>query len=345
MNTIKDFKDIFATSFSDPASWRDWFISSVVSPEDIMLLQDGSGRAVSALLMQPYTFLYQGQELPSVYLSCIGTRPEARAKGHAGRLICQALERAHSQGVAFAELIPAQDHLYFFYGRFGFGDAFYLDYMRYTGEHPFEGGEGSVVEPSFEIFSGLERRFGCGVLHSETDYRNILHDMYLDGGAEHIAVQEGEEFAILFATSSPSDVNVKLLLADTPRLATAALRELRARVGNKNIEVHTPPLSGEKAFLRARGMVRVINVHEVLSALASRYPELDYTVSVHDDLLPENDGTYHIANGKCSTEATAARPDIDVDVSTLSSILFSSDRTGKIFDLPTRRPLMALMLD
>ena len=62
--------------------------------------------------------------------------------------------------------------------------------------------------------------------------------------------------------------------------------------------------------------------------------------------FPENDGYYAISKGNCSLSACSdRRPDLDVDVEVLASVLFSSAGAGEIFDLPTSRYYMALMLD
>lgn len=93
-------------------------------------------------------------------------------------------------------------------------------------------------------------------------------------------------------------------------------------------------------------MVRIVNPLAVLQALAAAHPSLRYTVRLTDRLFSENDGYYTISKGNCSHSACSdRRPDLDVDVEVLASVLFSSAGAGEILDLPTSRPYMALMLD
>lgn len=350
----KEFEDIYCAAFSDPKDWRRWFFDTVVTDahdEDIFLVADSSGRTAASALLKPYTFLYADKELSSGYISCVATKPEARAHGLASQAMQQALLAAYERGYAFAELIPATRSLFAFYSRFGFADAFYADEERYTALHKFEYAEEATVEsPSFEVFHALELKTGCGVIHSEKDFKNILADLSFESGHSVVFVRSGERHACLFASwdnhRDGDTVTVRSLLADDEAIGYAALRELRRQTAERPITVWCPPLSGDKAHLRVRGMVRIVHAHKVLEALAAAHPSLRYTIRLHDNLIPDNNGFYTIAGGLCTYKATSeVRPDLEVTVSVLSSILFSSEKIGNIFLLPTRRPYIALMLD
>lgn len=343
----QEFEEIFSLSFGDSAAWKKWFFSHVVNEDLIMLGGETAGKNASALLMQPYDFLYAGRLVPSAYISCVATRPQFRARGAASALMKEALAEARSKGIALCELIPAEDHLYFFYDRLGFATVFYSDYLRFTSAHAFAGGKGEEVAPSAAMLARLERKFGCGVMHSEADYRNILDDLTLDGNPNVIAVADGADEAMLFATSDASNVNVKLMLATSREVGNMALGLLRRREPGKTFEVSTPPLSGEKAYMRARGMGRIVNPLVMLQALASAHPMLEYSLLLHDDIIPENSGVYVIEGGSCRQEPVTAhvKADVELTPATLTALLFSSHCIGNIFSLPARRPLMALMLD
>ncbi len=345
MKTAK-FQEIFVSAFDDAEEWRKWFFAEIANDPNYIYLDTDAERASAALLMQPYNFLFHGRRLRTGYLSCIATLPEQRSKGLASKVIKAALRDARARGYAMCELIPAQDHLYYFYDRLGFATVFYTDREHYTSLHSFSGGEGSVADPSYALFHGLEIRQGCGILHSEEHYRNILRDMEIDGNPHRIAVLEGLEGAILFATEHSDSVTVKCLLSDNEKLATAALAELRRRVGEKAITVSRPPLSGNPAVLRPYGMMRLTAPKIILSSLADTYRELRLTIRLHDAELPENSGVYTIRHGECKYEEWhEGKFDLDITPSVLASILFSSHKYGEIFNIPSRRPYMALMLD
>lgn len=344
---LDDFQRIFRSSFDDPEEWQRWFFDNVATDADEVYVSVGrDGKAASALLMQPYGFLYRGAVLPSAYISCVATLPEARSQGLASRTMREALSDARLRGYALCTLIPAEEHLTYFYKRLGFTTAFYADRRRYTGLHEFRDGAGTPVEASFDTLHRLEMRWGCGVLHSQNDYAEIVADMRIDGENHIIAVADADGGeAMLFATVGPDEAKVKCLLADSEALAQGALAELRRRIAEKPVTVYCAPLSGEKAFLTPAGMVRVTDPMPLLSALAASDPKMSLSIRIADKLLTENSGTYILHDGTCRHDDTVAHPDLDIESSTLADILFSNHRTGALFGIPSRRPYMALMLD
>lgn len=347
------FEDIYASVFADSKRWRRWFFDEVVTDsadDDIFIVGDSAGRPSASALLKPYGFVYAGATLPSGYISCVATKPEARTRGLASQAVEQALAEAKSRGYAFCELIPANRSLYSFYSRFGFADAFYADEERYTSLHDFAGGEGTPVEPSYALFHRIESTVGCGVVHSEADYRHIVADLAFEKGSSQVFVDGADGGACLFAawdTSRPDGtVTVRSLMAETESAALAALSTLRAEAGARPFTVWRPPFSGEKAHLRVRGMARIVCPETVLGALAAAHPSLDTTIRITDRLFDNNSAIYRLAGARCvKTDAIKGRPALDVPVGVLTSILFSAEKTGEIFSLPTRRPYMALMLD
>lgn len=345
MNRQQAFQEVFVSAFDDGKAWRDWFFNNVaVNDDEISVRLDGMGHPAGALLMQRYAFRYFGAELQSEYMSCVGTKPEARAKGVASQLITEALAEAAGRGTAVCELVPAQSHLYFFYRRFGFAGVFYVNRLRFTALHKFEGA-GAPAEPTYELFNALESRLACGVVHSRRQYELVCEDIALDKGGVY-AVGTPDSAAMVFAAPSGELVKVKSLLADDAALADGALALLRAAVGEKEIVVDMPPVSDSKAFLQPYGMMRIIDAGAVLGALAAAHPRLKYALRLRDRLLEANNGIFVVRDGKCvRREEFDGRLDLDVDIETLTSILFSSPSIASVFDLPSARPYMSLMLD
>lgn len=341
---------VFRSSFPDGETWRDWFFATEpIKDENIYLSYDGT-KAASALLMQPYRFLYEDTVLNSGYISCVATMPESRSKGLSRANLCSALRDARARGYAMTELIPAEDHLYYFYSREGFATVFYVDRERYTSLHNFPEGRGALVEPCYTLFHELEVEAGCGIMHSEEDYARVLEDMRLDGGDIVLAATDDDgHSAMLFATDTTGgEVLVKCLTGRSKYARRTLLCELRRRVGECAITVLRPPVSGDKALMQPYGMMRIVNPEIVLGVLAARHPSLHMNIRLTDRQLVENSGLYEIAGGECAKiDTTVAVPKLDLEISidTLAAILFGSHDMGEIFNIPSRRPYMALMLD
>lgn len=346
-----DFRKIFRSSFRDPEAWQKWFFSTVVREDDIYLGTDASGRAASALLMQPYDFRYRGHILPSAYISCVATLPDARSAGLSSALMRRAIADAYAKGTAILSLIPAEDHLYAFYSRFGFESTYFADEMRYTALHTFATHDAAIIPADYATFSRLEETFGEGIVHSATDYMRVCEDLALDAASERLAVElpDGSR-AILFATYDPakpgSEVKVKALLSDSDNAAEGALAQLRERVGERPVLVNRPPVSDEKFYLRHRGMMRIVAPERILQVLAESDHALKTVIRLSDNIIPENNADFEISDGKARRlDRRAPKADLEVNIDTLAGILFSSPKTGNIFGLPASRPYMALMLD
>lgn len=343
------FKEIYNEVFADPAAWSEWFFGKIAE-DDIMIAKDGCGRPAASLLMEVYDFLFHGSVLPSGYVSCMATKPENRSRGFASGLMRESLAGAFERGYAFCELIPAEDHLYEFYRQFSYAPVFYVDQERYTSLHRFATGDAAAIEPSYDVFRRLEDKFGCGPVHSAVQFANVLKDNAFSSGHEVVFMEDAEGAqACIFATYSSSDpeggVLVRSLLADNDTVGESVLAELRRRVGERPIAVWTPPLSGLKEFLRPRGMLRIVDAAKVLAALAAAHKGLEFSAVVSDPDIEANNAAFIVSGGECRKVARIARPDLDVDIETLAAVLFGSEKTGRIFGLPTRRPYMSLMLD
>lgn len=348
-----DFEEIACQVFrEDPEPWRRWFFSSVV-PEGLIygVSEDDSSRVMATLLLSPYDIIYMNARARVGYISYVATRKEGRGHGYAARLMRKAIRDAYRRGLDFLTLIPAQRHLFFFYDKFDFSTIFYMDEERYTALQPFEGGTGAAIAPEYEYLERLEQHFGCGVVHSREDYRRILDSQAFESGHAEIAARADDgSLAMLFArwdASRPgSVVSVCSLMAESEQAAITALRELRVRVGERPMTVRRPPLSGIKAFLRPFGMGRIVNVEHVLSMLAAAHTSLKMRLRIYDPLISENSAVFSIAAGRCIRWPWREGSfDLDMGVDTLASVLFSSEKIGEIFNIPSRRAYMALMLE
>lgn len=344
----KFFKKVFNAAFAESEQWRQWFYDAVVADDDVVVGEDGAGRQVSALLLQNYGFLFHGTVLSSGYISCVGTLPEARGKGAASRLMVGALREAAARGMAFCELIPAADSLFFFYRRFGFATVFYVDRLHYTSLHRFtQAADGALCQPDADILGRLERANRCGVLHDAVQFSQVLKDMEIDGDSYALAATDGlGGEAMAFVRSNDSQATVRSLLNTSEAAADTVLAEVRRREPDKMIVVETPPVSATHAFMRSRGMGRIVDAGKILAAVAAAHKEVRQAIRLTDSLLTENSGIYLLSDGICRRDdAYAGHIDLDTSPDILTAILLGSPAAGNIFNIPAGRPYMAMMLD
>lgn len=350
------FKKLFSVCFSESRQWTDWFFSKVYVPEhEISMGADGNpeGIPASGLLLQNYAIRYGAGTLKIGYICGACTAPEARGKGLMSMLMKKALQTALKRGMAAVTLIPASDHLYFFYDKFGFATVFYLIPLRFTSMHPFPEQEG-VFEctPSYEILYELERRRNGCVCHTRQQFDRIIEDLEMEGGYV-VATRDWEgNMAIAFATADSESITVRTIMATDDRVALGALKAIKEHFGELEMTAWIPPRD-DHSPLRSRGMMRLTDVETILAALAYQDPGLERLIRVRDRLLPSNSGLYHIHGGKVKMTVLAAdaelpadvKTDLDVTPDVLARILFSNPHIGEIFNLPTTQPMLPLMLE
>ena len=360
MNTREEIKKLWRESFNDSDEFVDMFFSRVYNDDDALLLtrQEG-GAPVSAMLLQRYRLKFHDSEPGLAYVCGAATRRSERGKGHMSTLMIHALEEARSRGDAFCALIPAHSWLYPYYSRFGFRSVFLVRDDRYTALHPFnqeEGGYEAVDNPFdetvYEAFTRLEHLEPCRVLHSRRDFLNILDDVRLDGGAVAIIAspeRDGRIVAMAWGVERDGMVRVTELLGETEADRIAALRRLRRDFPGLPFTVGVVPRGGgldNRRRLSPRGMCRVVNVLTVLEAIAQAHPRWRSRIRVTDRLLSENSHFYVAAAGRVTVDDECTdMPDLDIDIETFTSLVFSSPEIGSITGLPSVRPAISLMLD
>ena len=254
------------------------------------------------------------------------------------------LRDARDKGTAFASLIPASRQLYFVYDGLGFSTVFYVNEERYTSLHNFNRGDFKRAEPTYAVYERLEKKRIGSVRHTEQQFLQAVKDTKLSGGFV-VAVSDGNGAEAIAFVENENELKVKEILSSDEAAYDAVLSYVRENGGNKSMIVWTIP-NDRGPMLRSRGMIRIIDILSVLTTMAINSPQLNMTIKVYDDLLPENSGTYLIKDAQCNKiEKGRIKPDLDVTISVLSEIIFSTAEIGSLFGFATQRPFISLMLD
>lgn len=345
MNRAGEFAKIMREVFALDYAWVDWFMREVFEDQE-MYATEVDSRAAAVMLSTPYRMEFHGREVDCNYISYVATRPEFRGRGMMRSLMRQTLLDAHDAGVPFVSLIPATRPLYFIYDRLGFATVLYAKEERFTSLHTFNDRGFTAAEVTFDLFKSLEEGRRGNICHSEEDFEAIVQDLELSEGFV-VAVSDGASRHAMAFAEVGDEIKVTDVLATDAEAAEAVMAEVRRRGGEKSIIAFTMP-DDDHASLRSRGMMRVANVEAALGTLAEAYPSITTAIRVRDLFLPENNGIYVLKGGKCERHAFHAsgiKPSMDVRAGVLTEILFSPQKIGDLFDLPTQRPYISLMLD
>ena len=181
---------------------------------------------------------------------------------------------------------------------------------------------------------------------------NIRADLQEDGG-DYVVVEADDEdhgpriVAMAWGVMHDDLLVVNDVMGEDAEARTAALRQLRRLHPDVPFLVLGHPSDAVGGRLMPRGMARVVNAGLLLECVAARYPSWTSRIRISDALLPEvNSHTYIIENGKVTVDDTyRGTLDLDIPVSVLSDIAFSSPRIGDVMRFPSERPMISLMLD
>lgn len=165
----EETREIWKQVFNDPDKFIDLYFSRVYRSEYNVCCQI-DGKVVAALQTLPYTMLYDGHEVKTVYVSGVSTRPEYRRQDIGNNLMRQAHFRIYYREIVFASLIPAEEWLYEWYEKCG-----YARVMTCTPP------PADAMATPFEEFDRIQRVKRCVLLHDEEGYEVIREDIRLAG--------------------------------------------------------------------------------------------------------------------------------------------------------------------
>ncbi len=121
----EDLTELWHTVFGDEYAYIDLFFKKEYALCDTFadIVDD---RIVSVLYLLNCRVDFNGTTYNGKYLYAAATHPDYRSQGFMGKLINEAIDYCKTASdIDFISLVPANDGLYDYYGKFGFKTAFY----------------------------------------------------------------------------------------------------------------------------------------------------------------------------------------------------------------------------
>jgi len=121
----EELKELWHTVFGDDYAYINLFFKNEYSLCDTFA-EIVDGKVVSVLYLLDCRVDFNGGTYNGKYLYAAATHPDYRSRGLMGKLIIEAIDYCkNNSGIDFISLVPANDGLYDYYGKFGFKTAFY----------------------------------------------------------------------------------------------------------------------------------------------------------------------------------------------------------------------------
>lgn len=214
-NQVDELKKLWIDTFGDTKEYVNAFFDKFYSPDNVIVYKE-NGKIVSSLYMIDYCLKYEDKYYKIMYLYALATDNEYRGKGIMSMLIDKADKIMHNKGYAGAFLIPAEESLYDYYGRFGFTDIIYnkkytelnSDYLYNSYVEYYDNDKVYEIDNSYRylentriVLSAEQNEFMCKTFIDEGGkiYINSDKDKYIMANT-----YEGDEKLVIYSTNDYS---------------------------------------------------------------------------------------------------------------------------------------------
>ena len=142
-------------------------------------------KIISAFYLLKSSIRVDGKTYNGRYLYAAATLPEYRGKGLMSKLINEAVVYGEKERLDFIALVPANDGLYDYYGRFGFKESMY----KYMAEISLRLKNCSVITDA-EDFGKIRNTSGCNMMVYNKIGTEYAFDCLKFSGADVLAVSD-----------------------------------------------------------------------------------------------------------------------------------------------------------
>lgn len=321
---VPQLLDLWNACFPNDGPFPAYYFKTIFAPENALVAEEGD-RIVAMLHLLPRTLSLLEKDIPAAYVFAVGTLPGFRGQGIAGGLLDQAFFELHLRKIPIAVIVPQEESLFHYYGKYGFSPVFSLSVET------IEPSQGSVppveslprpsdddIRRMNDIYTSV-LRYRSHVRRSPDDWQRIIENASLFGGGL-VALRKGgtvEAYGIF--DRGPEGVRISEAFAEDEDSFHAIVDGILSETAAKSA-LFLSPACNRKAT--PFGMARVVDAFPLLELMAAYTPELEATVEVVDDYAIWNNRRYQIADGTIDTHSSDYSG-AAITAEQLTSMLFS----------------------
>jgi len=307
-------------------------------PEHCWGAFDDSGNLVSGMANWPLPMYYDGHVVGMGGIGGVISLPEARMRGNIRGILRAVFADICEAGGVFSMLYPFSQT---YYRQFGYE----VCYAAHTYTFPTEQlkayrqtGTARMVMPGDcdavfrSIYDTYARRYNCAVARDDFAWKRVLRDgdPYKCESYRYVLEDDGQGTAYcMFKPIKTGEYSFDLLLTDFAYTGPKALHSLlgflyKLAPQYHNIRIQAPSdlhpalFLPEPGTLRIAGMThimaRVLDARRALSLMRHPAGEGAYRITILDDFLPDNTGTYSVRFGAFGVDVQKGEVDAPSDL-------------------------------
>ncbi len=327
-------RQLWETVFGDSEEFVDLYFNRRFTPENTICVFE-SGRVVSAMQSLQYDMTFCQAVIRVGYVSGLATLPGFRNRGLAAKVLRESHRRLYDRGALLSLLIPAENSLFDYYRRMNYAVCSYFSEEQVMCSGHLNADKSKTYMPApcltqnlIEFVQRQMQKRPCCIQHAKNDIEDIFRVMELGHGGFPLILDKDGIVAVAVTELVDGVLRVNDILGIEKYrnclLNHIAMAEKTTAMLVRDYEKQSKPY----------GMARIINAKKIIEMIAKANPDMDFTLSVVDDEIVENNGTYSIKNGFCQHAALNTA---------YCQALSISELTEKL--LSRFNPVMSLMLD
>lgn len=267
-----DLKAIWKTCFGDEDQFIDFYFTNRFKENEVVVLTDTGNIAAMLTIVHSRLVTPQSQSYNAAMLYAIATHPDYRNKGCATQLMNFTNNYLSANNIIHTILVPADQHLFEFYHRQGYKDAFYIRVVVMTHEmiDQFVIPENNMLKIKImgpEAYNGRRNRLLKGCLHIAYADKEIAYQKQLSqhSGADIYALdaEEAQGCAVIERVDSHRVIIKELLLPE--RFHQAAIRQISKLLPAEEYIVRTPAYKNDYAesSIQPFGVINIFGNNEL----------------------------------------------------------------------------------
>jgi predicted N-acetyltransferase YhbS len=348
-NDVDGITRLWDECFPGDEAFREYYMAEIFEPANTLVHEDG-GRVVSMAHMLPMEMDYHTRIVPVCYVYAMGTDPAYRGKGLAAELMEQVFRELRQRDIPLAVIVPQEDSLFDYYGRFGFAGVFSIgreriarrDFPDLPGNGAFElvrsnlfgYGTGSGIGigpgesgfPSGDILAAANTVFEKVMIYrnhirrTAEHWERVVRTAEISGGGMFVLKKDGlfAGYAVCEMSGSGPVIN-ELICEDEDSFNALGAGVLDA-FGVPEAELFTAACPHDA---RRFAMARVVDAGKMLSLAASYRKDMECSFKLSDRHAPWNTARYTISGEKVERSGSAGSKAY-ITPSQLADILFGA---------------------